>query len=148
MTTFALSCFGLEEYVNPVDGKTYVADWKTYTPKGKIVKKEGRVKNGGIRLLNTQDEFEVNTTVDDLVKMIGYIEDSLRDVVGTTDGIGEIYLQISLNHDKNPEFKMSYSGELSKLILQKFYDRLGHIDVISKKETVKLQIHLIVEKNV
>jgi hypothetical protein len=55
-----------EPYRNPVDGTVYIADWKTYVPKHGVDNKKGRVVNSGIRLLNSQSDFEANTTAKEL----------------------------------------------------------------------------------
>lgn len=134
-----------DEYTNPVDGKTYVADWKTYQPKDGVKPPDGRVINSGVRLLSTQADFERNTTAEDLAKLIGFIQDSLEEQTeGYEDG-GEILLQIELHKENNPEFKMSYRGEISEKYLQGFYNSLESIEFRTQQSTVTLQVHFVVK---
>ncbi|WP_462170604.1 hypothetical protein [Pseudoalteromonas xiamenensis] len=134
-----------EEYTNPVDGKTYVADWKTYQPDGGVKPKDERVINSGVRLLSAQSDFEKNTTAEDLAKLIGFIQKVLtKESLGYKGG-GEILLQIELRKEHNPEFKMSYQGELTEDYLQRFYDALESIDYKTQQSSVTLQVHFVVK---
>jgi len=134
-----------EEYANPVDGKTYVADWKTYQPKGGVKPQDGRVINSGVRLLSTQADFEVNTTAGDLAKLIGFVQESLAKETEGYKGSGEIILHIELRKEDNPDFKMSYQGELTEDYLQRFYNSLESIEFKTPKSTVTLQVHFVVK---
>jgi hypothetical protein len=132
-------------YANPVDGKTYTADWKTYVPKSGVAEQTGRVVNSGVRLLSSQADFERNTTAQELAKLISYIQELLsRDAEGFREG-GEILLDVSLSKDAKPQFKMSYQGDLQKEFLQRFYDSLSDIDLQTKQSTVALQVHFVVK---
>jgi hypothetical protein len=133
------------EYINPVDGRTYIADWKTYHPEGGVKEQKGRVVNTGVRLLNTQADFEKNVTVSELAKLIGFIQHVLtKEVESYKDG-GEILLQIELSNAVNPRFKMSYQGDLKQELLQKFYDSLSVIELKTKVNVVNLQVHFLVK---
>ncbi|TVT57383.1 MAG: hypothetical protein FHK82_06250 [Sedimenticola thiotaurini] len=134
-----------EEYVNPVDGKRYIADWKTYEPKGGTTPQDGRVVNAGVRLLNTQDEFSKNITVKELSKLIGYAQELLNEVSSEYQEGGEILLQITLSKDAAPKFDMSYQGEIQKGMLQAFYDGLSSIELNTSQSSVALQVHFQVK---
>jgi hypothetical protein len=58
----------------------------------------------------------------------------------------EILLQIELRKDTNPDFKMSYQGELQQEYLQRFYSALSTIEFKTKESTVTLQAHFLVKK--
>jgi hypothetical protein len=134
-----------EEYGNPIDGKTYVADWKTYRPAEGAKPQNGRVINSGVRLLSTQADFEKNTTAEELAKLIGFIQEVLtKESQGYKSG-GEILLQIELRKEGNPEFKMSYQGDLTEDYLQRFYDALESIEYKTQQSTVTLQVHFVVK---
>jgi hypothetical protein len=132
-------------YKNPVDGKIYIADWKTYQPKGDGVAHKGRVMNAGVRLLNSQDDFEQNTTAQELAKLIGYIQENLTKQAEISSEGGEVLLQITLSKETRPQFKMSFQGSLKQELLQRFYDSLSAIDLKTKKDTVTLQVHFVVK---
>lgn len=135
-----------EPYVNPVDGKTYIADWKTYKAEGKTNQKEGRVSNLSVRLLSTQDDFSRNVSIEELAKLINYTQDLLLIAVKSYKEPGEILLQISLNRDKQPEFKISYQGKLDSKMLKQFFSSLKKIELKTKESTVTLQVHFNIKK--
>ncbi len=134
-----------EEYTNPVDGKTYVADWKTYQPDEGSKPQDGRVINSGVRLLSAQADFEKNMTAEELAKLIGFIQEVLTKESQDYKGSGEILLQIELRNEDNPEFKMSYQGELTEDYLQRFYDALESIEYKTQQSSVMLQVHFVVK---
>lgn len=134
-----------EEYANPVDGRTYVTDWKTYQSDGGVKPQDGRVINSGIRFLSTQADFEKNTTAEDLAKLIGFIQEALTKESEGYKGSGEVVLQIELRKEDNPEFKMSYQGELTQDYLQRFYDALESIEYKTQQSSVTLQVHFVVK---
>jgi hypothetical protein len=141
---FSRVVFAQEEYANPVDGKIYVADWKTYQPEAGVKPQSGRIKNAGVRLLSTQAEFEKNTTAEELVKLIGFIQEALTKESEGRKESGEILLQIELRKQEQPNFKMSYQGELTEEHLQRFYDALKAIEYTTKESAVTLQVHFII----
>ena len=134
-----------EEYANPIDSKTYVADWKTYQPDGGVNPQDGRVINSGVRLLSAQADFEKSTTAEDLAKLIGFIQEVLSKESLGYKGSGEILLQIELRKEDNPEFKMSHQGELTEDYLQRFYDALESIEYKTQQSSVTLQVHFVVK---
>lgn len=136
-----------DAYRNPVDGKTYIADWKTYTPEGGIRNQSARVTNAGIRLLNTQEDFERNTSAPELVKLVGFIHETLAQYAQQYDEGGEILLHITLNQEGKPQFKMSFQGNLRQAFLEQFYKSLSVIEFHTKKETVTLQVHFVVKNS-
>ncbi|MET0026743.1 MAG: hypothetical protein ABW101_03835 [Candidatus Thiodiazotropha sp.] len=150
ITTFSLILatqfvFAQDVYVNPVDGKSYIADWKTYHPEGGVKEQKGRVVNTGVRFLNTQADFEKNVTVEQLSKLIGFIQHVLTKQTESYSEGGEILLQIELSNTDSPKFKMSYQGELKQELLQKFYDSLSVIELKTKLSVVNCQVHFLVK---
>ncbi len=134
-----------EEYVNPADGKTYIADWKTYYPEGGVNEQKGRVVNTGVRLLCSQSDFEKNVTLEEVAKLIGFIQLALTKEAESYKESGEILLQIELSNTSNPDFKMSYQGYLKQELLQKFYDSLSVIELKTKLSVVNLLVHFSVK---
>jgi hypothetical protein len=145
LTLAAQLVLAQEGYVNPVDGKTYIADWKTYHPEGGVKDQKGRVVNKGVRLLSSQNDFEKNVTVEELAKLIGYIQLALTKEAESYKESGEILLQIELSNTNNPSFKMFYQGELKQELLQKFYDSLSVIEFKTKVSVVNLQVYFSVK---
>jgi len=134
-----------DEYVNPIDGKVYVADWKTYKPEGGVKPQDGRVINAGVKLLSSQEDFEKNTTAEELAKLIGFIQEALEKESSGNRGSGEILLQIEIRNQEEPDFKMSYQGELTEVYLQRFYEALNTIKYRTKVSSVTLQVHFVVK---
>jgi len=133
------------KFHNPVDRKTYIADWKTYEPEGDVKEQSGRVINSGIRLLSTQADFEKNTTAGELAKLIGFTQELLNHSVQEYSVEGEILLQIELHQDVKPSFKISHQGGLNQELLKQFYDSLSEIELMMKLSTVTLQVHFVVK---
>lgn len=143
---FTQLTYSQEAYENPVDGKTYIADWTTYQPQGGVVEQRGRVINAGVRLLSSEMEFEANTTSEELVKLIKHIQELLTTESEKYSEGGEILLQIALRKESKPEFKISYQGDLKQELLQRFYDALASVVLKTRQSTVTLQVHFIVKK--
>lgn len=141
----ANSAFSESAYRNPADAKYYVADGNTYQPTGSATEQTGRVTNVGVTLLNSQADFERNTSAQELAKLVGYIQDNLALKAKQYPEAGEVLLQVALNKDRNPEFKMSFQGDLNQDFLQSFYSSLAKIDLRAKLNTVTLQIHFAIK---
>jgi|GEM_PF-3071486 len=138
--SFAWPALAQEAYVNPIDGKKYIADWKTYKPQNKSEKPKGRVENAGIVLLSTQEDIGRNASVKDIVKLINFAKEQLTIAIEPTKETGAVLLQISLNKDKKPKFDISHQGSITQDTLQRFYNSLGTIDLTTKEKTVTLQV--------
>ncbi|MDK2126221.1 hypothetical protein [Parachitinimonas caeni] len=145
MTIVLGSVNAAEPYRNPVDGAVYVADWKTYIPANGVDNKKGRVVNSGIRLLNSQADFEANTTPKELAKLIGYIHEVLAQHAVQHKATGEILVQIELTKSGKPNFKMSFQGNVQRALLEKFYKSLGSIEFNTRQSTVSLQAHFVLK---
>lgn len=132
-------------YHNPVDGKTYAADWESYEPKTPVAKQTGRVINSGVRLLSSQEDIDKNSTVDELANMINAIEDSLLKSTEkfqmSGDISGEVLVQVALHKSSNPDYKMSYHGNVPEQLLYEFSKSLSEIILFSKETTITFQIH-------
>lgn len=143
---FSWEAFAQKEYANPIDGKIYVSDWKPYQPEAGVKHQLGRIKNAGVRLLSTQEDFSKNTTVEELAKLIGFIQEVLiKETEGLEEG-GEILLQIELRKHDHAEFKMSYQGKLTEEYLQRVYDAMKTVEYNTKVSTVTLQVHFVVSE--
>ena len=145
MTIALGSVNAAEPYRNPVDGVVYVAELKTYVPANGVDNKKGRVVNSGIRLLNSQSDFEANTTAKELAKLIGYIHEVLAQHAAQHKETGEILVQIELAKSGKPKFKMSFQGNVQRELLEKFYKSLGSIEFNTRQSTVSLQAHFVLK---
>jgi len=134
-----------EPYRNPIDGALYVADWKTYVPANGVDNKKGRVVNSGVRLLNSESDFERNTTAQELAKLIGYIHEVLAKHAAHHKEAGEILVQVELAKTGKPNFKMSFQGNVKRELLETFYKSLGSIDFNTRQSTVSLQAHFVLK---
>jgi hypothetical protein len=133
------------EYKNPVDGKTYKADWKTYQPEGGVKAQDGRVVNTGVRLLSTQDEYEKNTSAEEIAKLVRRMQEVLAEKASEYPESGEMLVQIELSNTSNPKFKMSHKGSLKQEYLQIVYETLSKIQFKTKISTVSLQVSFLVK---
>lgn len=146
-----LSCLSIEmvlaqeHYVNPIDGHKYIADWETYTAAGTNTASDGRVEIEEIRFLNTQAEFEKNTSAKELANLIGYILFILSNESKRYNAGGEVLLQIEIKQNSKPQFTMNYRGDLQREHLKGFYDALSSIEIKSKAKPLKFLIHFRVK---
>lgn len=138
------SAYAQEAYQNPVDGKVYVSNWKTYKPASNNAETVSRVKNSGVRLLSLEEEFEKNTSATELARIIGYAQESLEYASKGRPESGEILLQVTLSKEELPELKFSFRGNLTEKVLQSFKDRCSEINLKTKVSSVSFQVHFVV----
>lgn len=148
LTVFSSGAWAQEVYHNPVDGKDYVADqWETYTPEGGVRESDSRVKNAGVRLLNSQQDISKNTTASELASLIKEIEALLTKSVAESEFGGEILLQVAMHKDKPPTYQMSYNGELQNDMLKDFYNALQQLKAVNSKESsINFLVHFVIDE--
>lgn len=136
-------------YENPVDGKGYTANWKTYD----AGKGSGETDNKNntelisVTLLSPQDLIAENISVTDLASLIKKTEENIISSTKDSTEEFELLLDTTLSKDKSPQFKMASDREVSKPILQKVYDNLTTLpDIRTKEDEIKYQLHLKINK--
>jgi hypothetical protein len=135
----------VEDYKNPVDGKTYVADWKKHSPEGPIKRELGPVVSLETRFLNTQQDVAANADVEELVDFTKRIESVLTAVQEAKRQNGEIMLQIELSKSVKPSFSLAHQGALTPDFLQSFYDSLEELpEFRTRKSSISFQVHFAI----
>ncbi len=117
-----------EAYDNPIDGKTYVADWKTYEPEGGVSGQEGTVSNVGIRFLSPEEQLSKNVNVTRLSGYVLNIESQLENLRKEKVVSGKILLQIELSKSNPPKYSISHQGKIDKDFLQQLHDKLSALE--------------------
>ncbi len=135
-----LDCVKYSTYHNPIDGMAYTADWKTYSSESEVKNANERVVTDEIRLLSPEDEFEKNTTAEELVAFIDFIDKALEISVENSKDSGSIILQVTINHRMPPKYQIAYEGSLEQEILQKFYDEISKLSLQTKVGSVVFQL--------
>jgi len=131
-----------KEYHNPLDGKTYVAEWNEYLPKTPRKELKIRVEMTNVRLLTSQDEIAKNISVDDLANFIKKIEASINTSINGAKANGEILLQVSLIFNAIPKYKIGHKGNIADSVLQDIYNQLLEESYpLLKNGKVVFQIH-------
>ena len=140
----SLKAIAQDEYHNPVDGKTYTTEeWKKNSPKSPADENQLRVQNVGIRLLTLESDVAKNLSVKGLSGFIRNIEVEANSAAGDTKSKGVILLQVSLEPKESPDYKMSFQGDVSQEILQRFYDKLQALAFpIVRVSNVTFQVQL------
>jgi len=136
------STYANDEYYNPIDGKTYIGDWKKYGSEKKTDRESGRVVNLGVRLMNTDADLKRNTTAQEIAKLVQEIEQIFMENVDGYNEEGEILVQVTLGTSNVPSFEMSYKGDLNKDYLQKSKDAFSNLKYQTKESEITLQVHL------
>lgn len=148
--SFGISSFaGETNYHSPIDGKSYRADWRTYSPTNQPATNTppSRVQNQGVRLLSTQDEFSRSIDVSELADFIRKTEQAVESSLGATNGAFELAVQTKLTKDKKPFFEMASKGDASQDMLQKIYDGLRKLpDYRSRKDDLKYEVRFAIIK--
>jgi len=139
----------MTNYQSPVDGKSYRADWHTYTPTNSTStnKPAGRVQKQNIRLLATQEVFQKNVDVSGLAAYIQKMERGIDSSLGRTNDAFVLAVKTTLTKDKRPDFQMSSSGGVSNDLLQKIYDGLNQLpDFRSRSDEVAYEVRFTIAK--
>jgi hypothetical protein len=135
-----------EKYHNPVDQQTYVAPggWKTYGPQGSGKPASGKVDLVDVRLLQSQEEIGAHTTAQELASFVDRAHKAARDVFASYSKPALLLVQFTCVPDSCPA-NIAYQGELSRELLQAYYDRLKQLPPLRVSGEVKFQFTLKVQ---
>jgi hypothetical protein len=125
---------GKENYVNPVDGKTYSAKggFTKYEPDGGVKPVSGTVKTLNIVLLTEQDKLERIIGVERLANFIKSMDTIVdREFAGVKEK-GEILIQFTLYADKKPSTIISFSGNVDTLCLSKTANEIDRLSASAR----------------
>lgn len=143
--TFIVSVSAQETYLNPVDGKSYVADsWAVHKPQIQKPQQTGPIQMSGMVLLTEEHVIENNLKIHDLVAFIDKVKLAIEQTSSTNEQ-GELLLQFELNSSENFNLRMSYAGELSDSFLKSIFDGVKKVESINTDtDVVAFQIKFIV----
>ncbi|WP_333609709.1 hypothetical protein [Arsukibacterium sp.] len=143
--SFLVGVTAQETYVNPVDGKSYMADsWVVHEPKTQKAHQTGPVLMSGMVLLTEEHVIESNIKLSDLVAFIDKVKVAVEQTSSTNEK-GELLLQFELNSSDNFNLRMSYAGELSDAFLESVFDNVKEVESVStRSDAVLFQIKFIV----
>jgi len=135
-------------YDNPIDGETYVADWKTYEPEGGVRGQEGTVSNVGIRFLSSEDQLSKNVNVTRLSGYVLNVEAQLESLRKEKVVSGKILLQIELSKSNPPKYSISHQGKIDKEFLQQLHDKLSALeDYRTLVDEIQFQIEFSIKED-
>ena len=140
---------GETNYQSPIDGKSYRADWRTYSPTNPPATNApvGRVQKQGVRLLSTQEEFGRGIDVSELADFIRKTEQVIDTSLGVTNDTFELVIQTRLTKDKRPFFEMASKGNVSQDVLQKIYKSFGRLpDYRSRADDLRYEVRFTITK--
>jgi hypothetical protein len=146
ISTFAAQEFKFQSpkestYQNPIDRKSYTADWKTYQPNSPAKQSDDHIQAGPVRLLAEQSVYEENITTDELVAVIKETEKLLHSAGPGKDENFNLMLQITLSADVKPKVEFATKGQASKETLEAIHDTLKKLsDIRSKKDAIAFQL--------
>jgi len=131
-------------YQNPVEGISYTAKWKSYSPaNGSTAKTIGPITVKSIRLLSTQAEFADNISANELSEFIKATQNNIAKSVGQPTDSYELLIDTILTKNKEPRFEIASKGKVSDEQLQKIYDGLKEMTGFkSKSAELKYEIYL------
>lgn len=136
-----------EIFENPVDKQTYVAPggWKKYQPTvSRLDEPAKKVKSEGVRLLTSQDDIAVRTTVQDLADFLREAEGLAGELLNTTGKPFKVMVQFTCT-PAGHEVKMAHQGDATEEVLQRYYDGLKLIKKLAVKDgEVVFQLELSV----
>jgi len=116
-----------DEYHNPIDKKTYVAQggWKTYQPEVPRPDDPGKkVKSKQLRLLTSQDDIAVRTTVEALVDFVKEAERLAEECLGKSEKQFKLLVEFKCTPDGH-EVSLAHQGDAPQELLQKYHDALS-----------------------
>lgn len=142
---FLISVNAQETYVNPVDGKSYIADsWMVHKPQTQKPQQTGPIQMSGMVLLTEEHVIENNLNIHDLVAFIDRVKLAVEQTSSTNED-GELLLQFELNSSENFNLRMSYAGELSDTFLKSIFDGVKKVESINtNSEVIRFQIKFVV----
>lgn len=145
---FIISVSAQETYLNPVDGKGYVADsWTVHKPQVQKPQQNDQIQMSGMVLLTEEHVIENNLKIHDLVAFIDQVKIAIEQTSSMNEQ-GELLLQFELNSSANFNLRMSYAGELSDTFLKSIFDDVKKVESINTHtDVVTFQIKFIVRGN-
>jgi hypothetical protein len=134
-------------YENPVNGKSYSADWKIYSPQKPAPEIPKYVQMEGARLLTEQAIFAENIKVDVLSDFIKATQSNIQTSVGKPSSDFSLLIQTTLSKDQKPKFEIASKGDVSKEALQKISDGFSSLpDLRSKTDSLVYQVQFSIHK--
>jgi hypothetical protein len=113
------------QYQNPVDGKTYVADdgWKDYSPQNpQPVNPDAKVILEGVRLLTDQQTIAANLSSEQLGDYVKAVTASIEPVVQEAATSFQVMMQFELKPNEKVVIQIASQGEVGDDTLQKVYN--------------------------
>lgn len=126
-----------QAYLNPIDGKTYVAPggWRTYQPQPGVKREpaDEKVKLEHVRLLTPEDEIASRTSIEDLAKFIKRAEQIASKVFGKSDKRLKLLVEFTCSPSGH-ELQIAHQPEdVNKGLLQAFHNALTKMDKLRVK---------------
>ena len=142
LSLFVFSPVYGDTYKDPIDGREYRAEWRTYQPKDGVKESDGPVNLLSSRLLSTQQEFDNNVSLETLSEFMKATQANIEKHIGTPSTEFELLINTTLFLDKDPEFEIASQGEVTKEQLQKIHDGLAKMKGLKTKSgALKYQAH-------
>ncbi len=132
-------------YYNPIENTTYETsgEFKTYQNGEEInsvSKGQKETKLETLILLSSEEEFEKNSSLEDLTSIINKTNFIFEDLFKNSDKSGKIMIQFELKKKKN-EIQFAVRDDLDLEIMKEFEKRVNNEKYPnSKKDPVKLQL--------
>ncbi len=134
-------------YENPVDGKSYSADWKTYSPQKPSAKVPQYMHMEGARLLSEQAVFDKNININDLSNFIKATQSNIQTSLGKPSSDFSLLIQTTLSKDQKPKFEIASKGDVPKETLQKISDGFSSLpDLRSKTDSLVYQVQFSIHQ--
>jgi len=136
-----------EEYRNPIDKKTYVAEggWTAYLPESPRPEEPGKkVKTVEIMLLTSQDALVARTTVEAVVDFVREAERLAEVAFGSSGGQFRVLVQFDCTSTGH-EVKLAHQGDVAQELLQGYYEALASAPKLPVRDgEVSFQLELSV----
>lgn len=113
------------QYQNPVDGKTYVADngWKDYSPQNpQPANLDAKAVLEGVRLLTDQQTIAANLSSEQLGDYVKAVTASIEPVAQEVTTPFQVMLQFELKPNEKATIQIASQGEVGDDTLQKVYN--------------------------
>lgn len=132
-------------YENPVDGKEYTAEWKTYEPETPKNDFDSRVSIENVVLLTSQDDLAKRVTIESLGTYIEQLEADLLELATDYSDHGKVWLQVDIGQEELPAHQLAYDGSITTDLLQAYYEKISkNEDVPAVLGPVSFQLVMVV----
>lgn len=132
-------------YENPVDGKEYTAEWRTYEPDTPKNDLDARVSIENVVLLTSQQDLEKRVAVESLANYFEQFEADLLELATDYSDHGRVLLQVEIGQEATPVYQLAYEGSISTDLLQAYYEKITkNTDAPKVHGPVSFQLVLIV----